>query len=187
MPRSSPSWSVRHSPPICELALKIWSTGTLNHLSMFRLTNAKAKRKRQVAGISVSVTSDTRTVVLNFEPGFCCFRSVQTLISVRSKMNPKIKRTRKTNADSVTSRRIWFGSEGLKNGSRLNAACAKTIKASISRNSPAAYSFVVCDGTFIVERLRLSHGKTRKLRIARITGSQESAGYAHDGFRNISC
>src|SRR5262245_3505791 len=154
---------------------------------MFRLTNAKAKRNRQVAGISVSVTSDTRTVVLNFEPGFCCFRSVQTLISVRSKMNPKIKRTRKTNADSVTRRRIWFGSDGLKNGSRLNAACAKTIKASTSRNSPAAYSFVVCGGTFIVERLRLSHGKNEEAADCTDYGVAGIRGYPHDGFRNISC
>jgi len=56
------------------LALKISTTGTLNHFTMLRFRSPNAMRKRHVAGINVSVTRDTRTVVLNFEPGFCCLR-----------------------------------------------------------------------------------------------------------------
>src|SRR5262249_24263296 len=87
--------------------------------------------------------------VLNLEPGFCCFRSVQTFTSVRSRTNPTNRRKRKTNVERVYRRRIGLGPEGLYKGSKLNAACTKTNRAKTSRNSPAAKSLVVLGGTFM--------------------------------------
>src|SRR5262249_3893999 len=43
---------------------------------------------------------------LNFDPGFCCCRSAQTLTNVRRSTNPKINKTRNTNAEIVTSSTI---------------------------------------------------------------------------------
>src|SRR5439155_222407 len=84
---------------------------------MLRFTKPNAKRNRHVAGIKVSEISDTKMLVLNLEPGFCCFRSIHTLTSARRRTKPKIKRTRKMKVESVYSRTICVGSDGLKKGS----------------------------------------------------------------------
>ena len=104
--RAIDSCSSLHSPLRSAVASKIWSTGTLNHFTMLRFTSPKANRKRHVAGISVSRISETTSFVLNFEPGFCCFRSAQTLIKVRRSTNPKMISTRNMNVESVYRRTI---------------------------------------------------------------------------------
>ena len=154
-------WSL-HSPLISAVALKISSTGTLNHFTMLRFTSPKANKKRQVAGISVSRISETSNFVLNFEPGFCCFRSAQTLIKVRRSTNPKMSRTRKMNVESVYKRTIWLGSEGLRKGSKLNAACTNTNRANVSRKNPAIYSFVVCGGAFMTHQRKHKDTKAQR-------------------------
>src|ERR1041385_3921992 len=110
---------------------------------MLRFTRLNAKRKRSATGIRVREISETRRLVLNFDPGFCCFLSIHTFTRVRSSTNPKIRRARKMKVESVYRRTIWVGSEGLKNGSRLNAACTKARSASVSKKNPAKYSLVV--------------------------------------------
>ena len=126
-----------HSPLMSAVALKISSTGTLNHFTMLRFTSPKANKNRHVAGIKVSRINETNNFVLNFEPGFCCLRSAQTLIKVRRSTKPKMSRIRKMNVESVYKRTIWVGSDGLRKGSRLKAACTKTNKANVSRKNPA--------------------------------------------------
>src|SRR5438132_14162157 len=116
---------------------------------MLRLTRLKAKRNKRTEGINVREISDTRRLVLNLEPGFCCFLSIHTFTSVRSSTNPKITKARKMNVERVYRRTIWLGSEGLRNGSRLKAAWTKASTASVSSKSPAKYSLVFPARTFM--------------------------------------
>src|SRR5439155_25408158 len=66
------------------------------------------------------------------------------------------------NVESVYRRTICVGSEGLKNGSRLNAAWTKASSASVSKKSPARYSLVV--PVRVVMDYLFSHKEAHKAR-----------------------